>query len=156
MQSTNARTRLTRCMAVTTRLRRSPHPPRGWRIQVAVLTVIWAGLRTAWAGRAGAAWGRGTPAAPRGRGSCSQPETRGYYRYSGHMYDSHLLWLGLGLRLHGLYGGGRGRGRAVGRGGLGRGLGPVHAGVRTPVKAAQAVVGAICNQSINSNRSRYL
>ena len=34
MQSTNARTRLTRCMAVTTRLRRSPHPPRGWRIQV--------------------------------------------------------------------------------------------------------------------------
>ena len=85
MQSTNARTRLTRCMAVTTRLRRSPHPPRGWRIQVAVLTVIWAGLRTAWAGRAGAAWGRGTPAAPRGRGSCSQPGTRRCYRYSGQM-----------------------------------------------------------------------
>ena len=126
-------------------------------MQVTVLTVIWAGLRTAWAGRAGAAWGRGTPAAPRGRGSCSQPGTRGCYCDTvDTCTDSHLLGLGLGLRLHGLYGGGRGRGRAVGRGGLGRGLGPVHAGVRTPVKAAQAVIGTICNQSIHSNISRYL
>ena len=72
-----------------------------------------------------------------------------------HVQTAHLLGLGLGLRLHGLYGGGRGRGRAVGRGGLGRGLGPVHAGVRTPVKAAQAVIGTICNQSTHSNISRY-